>query len=73
MANTLNVSMAMAASQAGNSSYCDQLTAENRIKRMKMSGYFRRPKASRINSSHYPSTAETIAHYQDLNTDLEEF
>ena len=38
-----------------------------------MSGYFRRPKDSALNSSMYPSTAETLQHYQDLNSDIEEF
>ena len=73
LSNTLNISLAMAANNAGTSTYCDQLTTEKRVRRMRMSGYFRRPKDSALNSSMYPSTAETLQHYQDLNADLDEF
>ena len=73
LSNTLNISLAMAANNAGKSTYGDQVTTEKRVRRMRMSGYFRRPRDSALNSSLYPSTAETLQHYQELNADLDEF
>lgn len=73
LSNTLNISLAMAANNASKSTYGDQVTTEKRVRRMRMSGYFRRPRDSALNSSLYPSTAETLQHYQELNADLDEF
>ena len=74
--DSLMISMAMTTDHAGHHSiYSDQKEYENRIKRMKMSNYFKRPKQFyRHNTGRYiPSTAETLQVYDHLNADLEIF
>ena len=51
--------------------YLDGLTAERRIKRMKMSSYFRRPRPAQFKRE-VKSTALTLQEYDRLNADLQE-
>jgi len=53
--------------------YSEQVKTESRIKRMKMSGYFRRPNAHLQLFKRYSSTAKTLEAYDRLNADLDDF
>ena len=63
--------MVIAASSNLMNPYADGSKVENRIKRMKMSGYFRRPRPQNLNRR-YTSTAQTLQEYDKLNADLED-
>jgi len=65
-------SIIMAAGAKSKSTFPQQQN-EKRIKKMKMSGYFRRPKAQQLERRHTTTTtAQILVDYSNLNADLEE-